>query len=97
MCTETLTIQQGPEKVISGWPCTQLRLKYVRELGRVGESHGAMGKGKKNNEAISLDMCVLQGELLVTIAKLLSYTEFFICALACPLHCIPKQLLDQLS
>ncbi|XP_053249683.1 receptor-type tyrosine-protein phosphatase V-like isoform X1 [Podarcis raffonei] len=31
VCTETLTIQQGPEKVISGWPCTQLRLKYEKK------------------------------------------------------------------
>ncbi|XP_061487825.1 receptor-type tyrosine-protein phosphatase V-like isoform X3 [Rhineura floridana] len=31
VCTEMLTIQQGPEKVISGWPCIQLRLKYEKK------------------------------------------------------------------
>ncbi|KAM3840465.1 LOW QUALITY PROTEIN: receptor-type tyrosine-protein phosphatase V-like [Vipera latastei] len=29
--TEMLTIQQGPEKIISGWPCVQLRLKYEKK------------------------------------------------------------------
>uniref|UniRef100_A0A6J0ST19 protein-tyrosine-phosphatase n=1 Tax=Pogona vitticeps TaxID=103695 RepID=A0A6J0ST19_9SAUR len=32
VCTERLIAQKGPEKVISGWQCVQLRLKYVREL-----------------------------------------------------------------
>nr|XP_060628473.1 receptor-type tyrosine-protein phosphatase V-like isoform X1 [Anolis sagrei ordinatus] len=31
VCTERLTIQQGPKKVISGWPCIQLRLKYEKK------------------------------------------------------------------
>ncbi|XP_070795994.1 receptor-type tyrosine-protein phosphatase V-like [Pituophis catenifer annectens] len=31
VCTEMLTIQQGPEKIISGWPCVQLRLKYEKK------------------------------------------------------------------
>ncbi|XP_007430100.1 receptor-type tyrosine-protein phosphatase V-like [Python bivittatus] len=31
ICTEMLTIQQGPEKIISGWPCVQLRLKYEKK------------------------------------------------------------------
>ncbi|XP_054837704.1 receptor-type tyrosine-protein phosphatase V-like isoform X2 [Eublepharis macularius] len=31
VCTEMLTIQQGPEKTVSGWPCIQLRLKYEKK------------------------------------------------------------------
>ncbi|KAG8131940.1 hypothetical protein E2320_009839, partial [Naja naja] len=31
VCTEMLTIQQGPEKIVSGWPCVQLRLKYEKK------------------------------------------------------------------
>ncbi|XP_063000264.1 receptor-type tyrosine-protein phosphatase V-like isoform X2 [Elgaria multicarinata webbii] len=31
VCTEMLIIQQGPEKVVSGWPCIQLRMKYEKK------------------------------------------------------------------
>lgn len=31
VCTEMLTVQQGQEKAISGWPCIQLRLKYEKK------------------------------------------------------------------
>ncbi|XP_048353842.1 receptor-type tyrosine-protein phosphatase V-like [Sphaerodactylus townsendi] len=31
VCTEMLTIQQGPKKAVSGWPCIQLRLKYEKK------------------------------------------------------------------
>ncbi|XP_066480776.1 receptor-type tyrosine-protein phosphatase V-like [Tiliqua scincoides] len=31
VCTEMLTVQQGQEKDISGWPCIQLRLKYEKK------------------------------------------------------------------
>ncbi|XP_060087100.1 receptor-type tyrosine-protein phosphatase V-like isoform X2 [Heteronotia binoei] len=31
VCTEMLTIQQGPEKAASGWPCIQLRLKCEKK------------------------------------------------------------------
>ncbi|XP_053105141.1 receptor-type tyrosine-protein phosphatase V-like isoform X2 [Hemicordylus capensis] len=31
VCTEMLTIQQGPEKAVSGWPCIQLRMKYEKK------------------------------------------------------------------
>ncbi|XP_015280159.1 PREDICTED: receptor-type tyrosine-protein phosphatase V-like, partial [Gekko japonicus] len=31
VCTEMLTIQQGPEKAVSGWPCVQLRLKCEKK------------------------------------------------------------------
>ncbi|XP_077191214.1 receptor-type tyrosine-protein phosphatase V-like isoform X2 [Paroedura picta] len=31
VCTEMLTIQQGPEKSVSGWPCIQLRLKCEKK------------------------------------------------------------------
>ncbi|XP_042322212.1 receptor-type tyrosine-protein phosphatase V-like isoform X3 [Sceloporus undulatus] len=31
VCTEMLTIQQGTQKVISGWPCIQLKLKYEKK------------------------------------------------------------------
>ncbi|KAL8179225.1 UNVERIFIED_CONTAM: hypothetical protein K2H54_061970, partial [Gekko kuhli] len=31
VCTEMLTIQQGPEKAVSGWPCIQLRLKCEKK------------------------------------------------------------------